>query len=73
MIHDERKTVDGAPTLVVTVQGVDDVYRFANHLKTGQCEFADVGYRTEKYLKRKLSKKGWHWLMRYMHGDGGFR
>lgn len=72
MIADERKTIDGAPALVVTVVGVDDVYRFANHLQRGQCEFADVGFRTEKYLRRKLSRKGWAGLMRYMHGDGGF-
>lgn len=63
----------GDPRLVIEIEGFHDIYRFANHLLSGQCEFADIGHRTIRKLKRRLRKRRWEWLMRYMHGDGGFR
>lgn len=44
------KRVDGAtggydPRLVITVEHLDDVYRLARHLETGQVEFAEMGRR----------------------------
>lgn len=72
-IQAKRSTTKGGdPRLVVTVEGTHDVYRFADHLRHGQCEFADVGHDTVRYLKRKLGRGGFGWLQRYMHGDGGF-
>lgn len=41
------------PRLVVTVEGVDDVYRFARHLELGQCEFADMGRLTLAGMDRR--------------------
>lgn len=75
MSIDARRTTTkgGDPRLIVTVTGAHDVYRFADHLKRGQCEFADVGMDTMRYLKRKMGKAGFDWIYRYMHGDGGYR
>jgi hypothetical protein len=33
------------PRLVITVEGLDDVYRLARHLETGQVEFGRLGRR----------------------------
>lgn len=69
------KGVEGVSDPVVTIEvtGWHDAYRFANHLTTGQCEFADKGHRIIRRLKARAGKDRWDWLMRYMHGDGGFR
>lgn len=63
----------GEPILTITAVGVHDVYRLSNHMLKGQVEFCDIGARAIQGLKRKLSKDQWDWLMRFMHGDGGFR
>jgi len=74
VIEDTRSTTEhGEPKLTVVVTGAHDVYRFADHLEHGQCEFAEVGQRTRRYLKRKLGKRGLGWLDDYMHGRGGYR
>jgi hypothetical protein len=74
VIEDTRNTTEhGDPCLTIVVTGTHDVYRIAHHLEHGQCEFAEVGQRTRKYLKRKLKKKGYAWLMDHMHGSGGYR
>lgn len=64
---------NGEPRLTIVVEGVHDIYRFANHLQRGQCEFADIGFNVERRLARRLGKARFRWLKRYMHGDGGFR
>lgn len=71
MSEDRRGTTPGGdPQLTVIVTGTHDVYRFAHHLQHGQCEFADVGHRTQSYLVRKLGKPNFGWLVDYMHGRG---
>lgn len=66
-------TQGGDPRLTIVVEGVHDVYRFAHHLQRGQCEFADIGFKVEARLARRLKRERFAWLKRYMHGDGGFR
>lgn len=63
----------GDPTLTIVAVGTHDVYRLAHHLEHGQCEFAAIGRRVKAGMRRHLSKEGYAWLLRYMHGDGGFR
>ena len=41
------------PQLVITVRGIDDVYRLARHLEIGQYEFAQVGVAVLRGLDRK--------------------
>lgn len=66
-------TADGDPVLIIEAKGVHDVYRLAHHMQHGQVEFAKIGYRVVAGLKRKLGRDRSAWLMRYMHGDGGYR
>lgn len=68
-----RYSKDGQPTLTIEVTGIHDVYRVAHHLCHGQSDMAAVGFRLKRRLQRKVGKDRWAWLMRYMHGDGGFR
>lgn len=70
--HNMRWTPEGDPVFVVEAVGVHDVYRLCNHLERGQCEFAAIGRRGNRGLRRKLVPSQWQWLMRYMHGDGGY-
>jgi hypothetical protein len=63
----------GEPKLTIVAIGVHDVYRLSHHLRLGQVGFARMGARIQRGLRRKLSRSQWDWLMRYMHGDGGFR
>jgi len=61
------------PILTITAEGIHDVYRLAHHLETGQTEFAAIGRKIKRGLRRKLSESAWQWLQDYMHGDGGYR
>jgi len=63
----------GDPTLIIEAVGSHDVYRLAEHMTHGQCEFADIGFSVIRRLKRKWGKGRSNWMMRYMHGDGGYR
>lgn len=62
----------GDPTLTIVVIGTHDVYRFAHHLERGQCEFADIGRKVLREMKRKMGGSSFRWLLRYMHGEGGY-
>lgn len=75
MIKSRRLRWDehGDPTLTIVVVGTHDIYRFAHHLEHGQCEFADVGRKAIRGLKRKIGRERFNWLLRFMHGDGGYR
>lgn len=63
----------GDPQLTIVVTGSDDVYRIADHLTRGQCEFADIGFRVQRGLRRKWGSRAYRRMLRIMHGDGGFR
>lgn len=65
-------TKDGDPVLELKIKGFDDVYRFSNHLLSGQVEFGEVGRRTHRYLKRTYGAVMWRRMMRRFHGDGGY-
>lgn len=67
------RTKHGDPLLTIKVEGTSDVYRFAHHLTHGQVEFARVGRRSLRSLKKQLGPKRYQWLLRYFHGDGGYR
>jgi len=67
-----RYNEHGDPTMTIVVVGHHDVYRLADHMTRGQCEFADIGFRVMRRLRRR-NPAGFAWLRRYMHGDGGFR
>lgn len=43
--HHDRALAGYDPHLVITVDGLDDVYRLARHLEQGQAEFAAMGRR----------------------------
>jgi hypothetical protein len=59
--------------LVIEARGVHDVYRLAHHMEKGQVEFGVIGAKIKRGLRRGLRPHQWQWLLRYMHGDGGFR
>lgn len=63
----------GDPKLTIVVEGTHDVYRLAHHLEHGQCDLAAIGRRVKRGLRRGLNRGRYEWLLRYMHGDGGFR
>lgn len=56
------------PTLRITVTGFSDVYRFAHHLQYGQCEFADIGFKVHRKLKRHVGATRWRAARRWFHG-----
>jgi hypothetical protein len=60
------------PHLEIHAVGIHDVYRLAHHLESGQVEFAAIGRKIKRGLRRKLSEDQWVFLLRSMHGDGGF-
>jgi hypothetical protein len=49
--HDDGFGAD--PHLTITVVGIDDVYRLARHLETGQCEFSKEGRAILRGLDRR--------------------
>lgn len=61
------------PLVTITAEGIHDVYRLAHHLETGQVEFAAMGRKIKRGLRRKMSEESWQWLLDYMHGSGGYR
>lgn len=60
-------TAMGEPQLTLTVTGIGDVYRVAEHLTHGQCDLADKGRRSIRYLKRKAGRERWAALLRRWH------
>lgn len=70
--HKLHWTKGGDPVLTVVATGTHDVYRLAHHLQHGQVELCAIGGRALRGLWRRLGKEGKEWLLRYMHGDGGF-
>lgn len=44
----------GEPTVVITIKGWDDAFRFAWAMAHLQCDFSDVGRRIAGSLRRKL-------------------
>jgi hypothetical protein len=60
----------GEPTLTITVEGIQDVYRFAHHLEHGQVEFCAIGRRVKRGLLRKLGARFMDDLLRRLHGSG---
>lgn len=64
---------EGDPKVTITVKGNHDLYRLSDVLVRGQCDMAAIGFKMQKRQKRKIGKARWDWLMRYMHGDGGYR
>lgn len=63
-------TSNDEPVLVIEVRGYHDIYRFSDHLRRGQCEFADIGRTVQRSLKRRMGAARWKWLLNYMHGTG---
>ena len=60
------------PVLTIKAEGIHDVYRLAHHLEHGQSEFAAIGRKIKRGIRRKVGEPGWRWLLDYMHGDGGY-
>lgn len=58
----------GDPVMTLTITGVHDVFRFAHHLTRGQCEFADVGQRVLRRLKRRMGSPRYGAYDESMHG-----
>lgn len=65
-VSTNRKT--GELQLVVKVTGPQDIYRFASHMLTGQCEFADAGVRALRSLRRKIPRDSWTYMLRSLAG-----
>lgn len=63
----------GDPILTIKVEGHSDVYRLACHLKRGQCEFADIGGRIQRSLRRKWGSRKYKALETYYWGSKGER
>jgi len=62
------KNRDGDVQLVVRVTGTQDVYRFASHMLTGQCEFADAGMKALRSLRRQIPREHWSYMLRSLAG-----
>lgn len=71
-VNNSASGFDDDPVLKVEAVGIHDVYRLAHHLEHGQCEFAAIGRKAKRGLRRKLRQDRWGWLLRHMHGDGGY-
>ena len=56
------------PTFTITVSGFHDAYRLAHHLCQGQSEFADIGFKMIRRLRRRMDRSRWAYQMRAMHG-----
>jgi len=59
---------DGDVQLVIRVTGTQDVYRFASHMLTGQCEFADAGHRALRSLRRQIPRHQWAYMLESLGG-----
>jgi len=64
---------DGDVQLVVKVTGTQDVYRFASHMLTGQCEFAEAGTNALRSLRRKIPREHWAYMLRSLAGPAARR
>lgn len=62
------KNRDGDVQLVIRVTGTQDVYRFASHMLTGQCEFAEAGTRALRSLRRQIPREHWDYMLRSLGG-----
>ena len=67
------KNRDGDIQLVIRVTGAQDVYRFASHMLTGQCEFADAGVRALRSLRRRIEPHQWNWMLGSLGGPATTR
>lgn len=63
----------GEPTVVVTITGWHDAFRFAWALGHLQVEFADMGRRIGGSLKRRLGAKGFTALNKHFTGNESLR
>lgn len=54
--------------LTITVQGAHDIYRLARHLESGQCEFADLGRRTLRSLRKAMGPNRYEYMEDAMTG-----
>ena len=61
------------PRLVITVEGLHDVYRLARHLETGQVEFAALGRRILRSLDEQDPGVVRHLTARMGTSRGGYR
>jgi hypothetical protein len=67
------RNADGEPQLTIRVVGAYDIARFAHHLRRGQVEFAEVGGRALRSLRRLIGRRRYLDLEDYLHGGGYFR
>ena len=58
------------PVYTITVEGWHDAFRFADHLQRGQCEFADIGFRLERRMKKRTGAKAWKNFRSRFYGGG---
>jgi len=67
------KNRDGDVQLVIHVTGTHDVYRFASHMLTGQCEFAEAGMNALRSLRRQIPREHWSCMLRSLAGPAARR
>ncbi len=70
--HEDPESFGPDPHVTIEIAGIDDVYRFANHLLFGQVEFGRLGRKLIAGLRRKVGAAYWKKLMSRYHGGGGF-
>lgn len=62
------KNRDGELQLTIKVTGIQDVYRFASHMLTGQTEFAKQGELALRSLRRQIPRENWVHMLRSLAG-----
>lgn len=67
------RNAHGEPRLTIVVEGTHDVYRTGWYLQHASVEHARLGRNIHRSLRRFVGGGTWQWLLRYFHGDGGFR
>lgn len=70
MIQASKMTFNehGDPRVTITLEGWNDVYRFADRMTELQVEFAAEGNKILRACRRKLGKPRYDQYQRHLHG-----
>lgn len=62
------KNASGEIELAIRVTGIQDIYRFASHMLTGQVEFCREGRAALWSLRNRIEARQWNYMLTMMGG-----